>query len=461
MGRIVAARPDRFHSRDDRRGRGGIDEAALGNGGIHRGHLVLQRRLVAARRSARALRVHGPELLETVLRSHESLLRRLAAYSTSSLRHGGVRRRAPVQRSVLALEVEEDYRALNEVTSGNYGGLGMQIDVRDGWITVVSPLPQTPAERAGIQAGDQIVDVNGQSTQGLARIRPSRRCGGGGHARSDIKCIARGLRRRCRFRWYARQIHSRSTQPGTMLDDHVGYVLLDDGQRQLRRRDPPGSRRPAQAHGMPGSASSTCAANPGGLLTEGVRVSDLFLDPGRKIVETRGRMAGMTPPYTDQLPQLWPTLPVVVLVNEFSASAAEIIAGALQDNDRAAIVGTATFGKGLVQTLWSIGEGQGLEAHDWPLVHAERAHYSADGEKPGRAVASGHGRSDRTDMTGSTRCRRSRRRAGVVVKGGGGIVPDRIVRADTFTVGERDVGQGHRQSRRRYSATRWSPRRSS
>src|SRR6185503_11382987 len=101
--------------------------------------------------------------------------------------------------------------------------------------------------------------------------------------------------------------------------------------------------------------------NPGGLLDQGVKVADLFLNPRQEIVSTKGRARNSSKEFFDDARQLWPDLPIIVLVNEGSASAAEIIAGALQDHDRAVVVGTPTFGKGLVQTLFPLGEGVALK----------------------------------------------------------------------------------------------------
>ncbi len=132
--------------------------------------------------------------------------------------------------------------------------------------------------------------------------------------------------------------------------------------------------------------------NPGGLLDQGVKVSDLFLDPGQEIVSTRGRARGSTRQFYDDAKQLDPSLPIVVLVNEGTASAAEIIAGALQDHDRAVVVGTPTFGKGLVQTLYPLATGDGAQADDGAVVYAQRPHHPAEGGERAGPGAPGHRR---------------------------------------------------------------------
>ena len=381
----------------------------------------------------------GSELLETVMQyMNKYYVDSLPADSVYALAAAGAVKQLHDPYS--SLEIDEDYRALNEITTGNYGGLGLQIDVREGWITVVAPLPQTPAERAGIEAGDQIQEVNGQSTQGISQDKAVKTLRGDVGTKAQLKIHRAGTAQLIDFTVIREKIHSRSTQPGTMLDNTVGYVALttisDSSAGELRYEIDTLLKQ-----GMK-SLILDLRGNPGGLLTQGVRVSDLFLDPGRKIVETRGRMTDMTHMYTDQTPQVWPSLPVVVLVNEFSASAAEIIAGALQDNDRAAVVGTATFGKGLVQTLWGFGDGKGLKLTTgrW---------YTPSGRTIQRTVKSGE---EQIDVASAEAHRKGnswldslpsfKTASGRVVKGGGGIVPDRIVRADTLTPGERSFVKG-------------------
>ncbi len=381
----------------------------------------------------------GPELLQTVIQyMSRYYVDSLPPDSLFDLAAAGAVKQLHDPYS--SLEVDEDYRALNEITSGNYGGLGMQIDVRDGWITVVAPLPQTPAERAGIVAGDRIEAVNGQSTQGLSQDKAVKALRGAVGTKVDLKVHRPGIVQPMPFTLVRETIHNRSTQPGTILDTDIGYVSLvsisDSSASELR-----GEVDALLKQGVKGLILDL-RENPGGLLTQGVRVSDLFLDAGRKIVETRGRMADMTHLYTDDTPQVWPTLPVVVLVNEFTASAAEIIAGALQDNDRAVIVGTATFGKGLVQTLWPFGEGKGLKLTTgrW---------FTPSGRTIQRTVKSGEDQlglataeANHKDLKWLDSLPSFKTISGRLVKGGGGIVPDRIVRADTLTDAERGFVKG-------------------
>jgi carboxyl-terminal processing protease len=186
--------------------------------------------------------------------------------------------------------------------------------------------------------------------------------------------------------------------------------------------------------------------NPGGLLDQGIAVSDLFLDPGQAVVATRGRAPNTTRTYRDQQRQVWPDLPIVVLVNGGTASAAEIIAGAMQDHDRAVVLGTPTFGKGLVQSLWEIAPNTALKLTTarWYTPSGrtiqrpskdedEQAEQVARSEREPAPVAEGR----RVDTAAVDSSLLFRTDAGRVVYGGGGIRPDIFVPADTYTTVER------------------------
>ncbi len=377
----------------------------------------------------------GPELLQEVLQRISADY--VDSISTDSIydmaANGAVKE---LNDPYSAVEDAEDYRALTESTSGNYGGLGMQIDVRGGWITVVAPLPQTPAERAGIEAGDQIVEVNGKSTEGLNQDQAVKTLRGAPGTTVSLRIHRPGLSQVISFPLVRETIHFRSVQPGTMIDHDIGYVSLmtvsDSSARELTEEVDT-----LLKHGMKGLILDL-RTNPGGLLTQGTAVSDLFLDPGDRIVETRGRMADMNHVFTAAHEQLWPTLPVVVLVNEYTASAAEIISGALQDNDRAAVVGTATFGKGLVQTLWQTGPTQGLKLTTgrWYTPSGRTIQRTAKSQED--QVRQAEQEALATDSTLWDSLPSYHTVSGRVVKGGGGIVPDRIVPEDTLSDPEKE-----------------------
>jgi len=328
----------------------------------------------------------------------------------------------------------EDFRQLSEATTGNYSGLGIQIDVRDGWITVVAPLPDTPAERAGVQTGDRIVELDGRSTEGWKQDQAVKELRGPAGSTADLTIRRLGIDQPIKFKLTRANIHIRSVQIAMMLNDRVGYISLNPVSENS-------TREVAQAvdtllkQGMK-SMIWDLRQNPGGLLDQGVAVSDLFLDPGKAIVETRGRAPGSTHEFSDSKPQQWPHLPIVVIVNGGTASAAEIISGALQDHDRAVVLGTPTFGKGLVQSFWRLTPETGLKLTTarWftPSGRTIQRVTKSEAEQEAQVIAAQHGQDTKPDSTAIFHTD-----AGRTVYGGGGIRPDIFVAADTFTTAER------------------------
>ncbi len=341
----------------------------------------------------------------------------------------------------------DDFRALTEQTSGNYAGLGIQIDVRNGWITVVAPLPETPAERAGIETGDQIVDVDGKSTEGWTSDQALKTLRGEPNSKVSILVRRAGIPEPMKFELIRARIHVRSVPPGTMFDNGIGYISLnpvaETSAEELRQEI-----AAMQAKGMK-ALSLNLRLNPGGLLDQGVKVADLFLDSGQEVVSTRGRARGSSRKFVDVAKQAWPDLPLVVLVNDGTASAAEIIAGALQDHDRAAVVGTPTFGKGLVQSVYPLGEDVALKITTarWYTPSGRTIQRIAKDEEQQAEIAAAAG----ADTAPSTAKEHSdsaiRERpifhtdAGRIVRGGGGIVPDIVVRPDTLTAAEQEFAK--------------------
>ncbi len=329
----------------------------------------------------------------------------------------------------------EAFRELTVQTTGNYGGLGIQIDVRDGWITVVAPLPDTPAQKVGIEAGDQIVSLNGKSIEGLKQDDAVRTLRGEPGSEAKLQVRRPGIPQLLEFSIVREMIHFRSVRPGTMLGEGIGLVQLasvsetstEELHEEIERLRKEGMKR----------LILDLRQNPGGLLDQGIAVSSLFLDRGQQVVSTRGRADGMSRTFGSERNQPWPEMPVTVLVNQWTASAAEIIAGALQDNDRAAIIGTPTFGKGLVQSLFRLDDTRALKLTTarWYTPSGRSIQRQSSSEEDQvrtvESIAAG------TDDVRFDSLPTYQTFGGRTVKGGGGIVPDRIVRSDTTTPGER------------------------
>lgn len=317
-----------------------------------------------------------------------------------------------------------ELRTLSEQTTGNYGGVGLQIEVRDGAILVVAPLADSPAEQAGIMTGDRVIQVDDSSTarwnqeQAVSRLR--------GLPGSQVRLTVErpGMPQHLSYTLTRAQIHARSVRLGTILTDGVGYIEVQSFSESTGR-ELTAVIDSLRAAGMR-SLILDLRWNPGGLLNEGLQVSDLFLDPGQAIVQTRGRAPGATQRHADRAPQRYPSLPVVVLINGASASASEIVAGALQDHDRAVIVGTTSFGKGLVQSVFRLSNDASLKltTSKWytPSGRSIQRPFRNDDERdPDDEVA--HADSTPVDSFRTDR--------GRFVRGGGGIAPDVVVRQDS------------------------------
>ncbi len=393
----------------------------------------------------------GPGNVYQQARLFDDVLGHVAAYYVDSLGETDLYQKATsgmleqLEDPYSVLLTGDDYKALTEQTSGNYAGLGIQIDVRDGWITVVAPLPETPAERSGIETGDQIIQVDGKSTEGWKNDQAVKALRGEAGSKVTIVVRRTGIPDPIRYTLTRARIHIRSVPGGTMFDDGVGYISLNPVS-ETSAEELAGEIRAMKAKGMK-SMILDLRLNPGGLLDQGVEVADLFLDNKQEIVATRGRARGSTKQYFDDARQSWPDLPIVVLVNDGTASAAEIIAGALQDHDRAVVVGSPTFGKGLVQTLFPLAEGVALKLTTarWFTPSGRTIQREVRSEEEQVEVAA----ADAADtVAGSPGPETSdsairelpifRTDAGRIVRGGGGIVPDIVMTSDTLTEAERD-----------------------
>lgn len=311
------------------------------------------------------------------------------------------------------------FAKLSETTTGNYAGLGVDVDLRDGWLIVVAPLPGSPAERAGLQPGDRIVDIGGKQTKGWTNEEAAKALRGKAGTTVALTVERPGVAAPIELKVQRTTIHQSAVRRATLLENGVGYIDLkafsDSTAKELS-----GAITSLLGRGMK-SLVLDLRTNPGGLLNQGVRVSDLFLDPGQKIVSMRGRLADANREYTDSAKQRWPDLPLIVLVDARSASAAEIVAGALQDHDRAVIVGMPTYGKGSAQSVIPFGEEGGLK------ITTARWFTPV-----GRSITRKPAPEDETDDPLPARRERFRTDAGRSIYGGGGITPD-VIAGDSTT----------------------------
>jgi carboxyl-terminal processing protease len=328
----------------------------------------------------------------------------------------------------------KDYENLRIQTQGEYGGIGVSIAKRNGWVTVITPLPGTPGERVGLQAGDQIIEVDGETTRDWTDDEAVARLRGPKGTPVNIKVARVGVDQPMAFTITRDEIHVRSVPSSYMVDDGVGYVELrvfsESSTSELRE-----AINKLRGEGAKGIILDM-RGNAGGLLDEGSTVSDLFLDTGEPIVETRGRFQGNNQKMVATDPDEYPGLPIVVLVGPQSASATEIVAGALQDHDRALIVGRPTFGKGSVQTVFRLQGGNFLKVTTarWFTPSGRSIQRPYDATHPIADAAS-----DSANPETSEKKPEYKTESGRVVFGGGGITPDVDVAPDTTTLAERPL----------------------
>ena len=312
------------------------------------------------------------------------------------------------------------FERVTESTTGNYGGLGIEVDAREEGITVVAPLPGGPAEAAGIVTGDRITAVEGASTRGWTVDEASRALRGTPGTKVSIVVERPGVAVPLTFTLTRREVHRQAIRRAVMLQGDIGYVDVDVFSEATARELELAVER-IRAQGAT-KLVLDLRNNPGGLLEQGVAVTDLFLDSAQKVVEMRGRAPQSNVEFHDREPQRWKSMPVVVLVNEGSASAAEIVAGALQDHDRAALIGRSTFGKGSAQHVVPLPSGGALKVTTalWYTPAGRSINRASDDEAPGTV--------QEDDLLGPVPEGRERPEfrttGGRVVHGGGGIAPD-------------------------------------
>lgn len=326
-------------------------------------------------------------------------------------------------------------------TDATYGGLGIRIQKVGDWITVVGVLPNTPAEREGLLTGDRIVSVEGESMEGWTDTEAVERLRGPQGEPVTIGIARFEARDPISFTIVRDKIQVEITK-GFMAEDGIGYVRLEGFSRSARED------LAAAVEELRGQGARALILdlrnNPGGLLEQGVAVSDLFLARDVEIVSTRSRLEDQNFTFRAPSGDAFAGVPVVALVNVYSASASEIVAGALQDHDRALIVGMPTFGKGSMQTVYSLPGGHHLKltTAGWytPSGRSINRKWDETAVDQFAAVAMG-GLGGAIEEDPDLPAREEYRTdAGRVVYGGGGIAPD-IVVPDTLTMAERQLAE--------------------
>jgi carboxyl-terminal processing protease len=274
----------------------------------------------------------------------------------------------------------EVYKELEVETQGRFGGIGIEITILKDVLTVVSPIEDTPAFNAGVKSGDQIIKIDGKSTKDITIMEAVKKLRGPKDTKVTITIMRENMAKPKDFILTRAIIQVKSVKSKT-FDDNIGYIRIasfhertaDDVRKALR--DVGEKVRPMKGLVL------DLRNDPGGLLIQAIEVSDMFLKSG-VIVSTRGRTKNMETKAMARDDGNEITCPIVVLVNEGTASAAEIVAGALQDNGRALIIGTKTFGKASVQTVIPLEDGSALKLTTARYYTPKGRSIQAEGIKP-------------------------------------------------------------------------------
>src|SRR5688500_10225170 len=324
-------------------------------------------------------------------------------------------------------------------TNGKYGGLGMLIEQQDAGVTVSRVFPNTPAENAGIREGDRIIQIDTVTTRGWTISQVSSTLLGTPGTKVQVRFARPGVAEPIQHRFTRAVIRIPAVQYSMMLDNQTGYVPIlqfnetvaqefEDALRSLQKK---GAK----------AVVIDVRDNPGGILEQAIEMGDLLLENGQEIASVRGRGPEQQSKFIARGAAEFKDMQLVVLTDGYTASAAEIVAGALQDHDRALVVGGTSFGKGLVQTVYTLDGG-------WALTMTAAKWFTPSGrsiQKERKLLADGRFVEVHPDSQESDSARKARpifrSDAGRIVYGGGAITPDVMVREDTLTTPEQKLAK--------------------
>jgi carboxyl-terminal processing protease len=333
----------------------------------------------------------------------------------------------------------KQYEELKIHTEGKFGGLGIQISIRDKVLTVMTPIGGTPAARAGIQSGDQILKIEGKSTSGISIDNAVKKLRGEPGTKITITIRRKGEAKDIDYSITREIIHIKSVPFAGMLDNNIGYVQLQTFSEEAGA-DVEKAVKELVAKNAKGLIFDL-RHNPGGLLPQAIEVAEKFLPRKSLIVSTRGRVRGQNREnYSGAQPVFPIDLPLAVLVDYASASASEIVAGAIQDYDRGVIVGDTTFGKGSVQSVLPLDpthhlklttafyytpSGRCINRPENAIrgVDTDDEDGEDDGDGEGGTADSTAKKQEKSKIDTATYLTKN----GRVVHGSGGIIPDTLV----------------------------------
>ncbi len=327
----------------------------------------------------------------------------------------------------------EEYSSMVEKQRGSFYGLGIIISKRNGKITVITPVEGSPADRLGIRAGDVIDKVEGQPIDDLPVDAVVKKLKGPKGTKVHITILRPGLDEPLQMTVTRAEIPTNSVSYAFMVEPGIGYMRLKDFTHTSAPEIAENWEK-LEKQGMK-KLVFDLRGNPGGLLDQAIAVSDFFLSKNEKVVVTRGRGGSQEQSFSAPGRNTHARIPVVVLVNKGSASASEIVAGSLQDHDRAVIVGQTTWGKGLVQSVYNLSDGAGLALTSAKYYtpsgrcsqrdYKDVLEYLSPEDEEGEGEETGPAR----DALSTQKKEAFRTDAGRTVYGGGGITPDVFVKA--------------------------------
>jgi len=324
---------------------------------------------------------------------------------------------------------KDEAERLETTTHGAFGGIGISIGMRDRWVTVIAPIEGTPAWKAGILGGDRIIKIDDTSTEGLSLDDAMKKMRGERGTHVKLTIFREGREKAQDFDIVRDIIQIKSVPYSGMLNNGVGYVRLSNFSERSRQEMDAAFDKLEKLH--PRGVIIDLRFNPGGLLSQAVEVAEEFTPRGKKIVYTRGRDTSQNRDFISTADQIHNQYPIVILVNQWTASASEIVSGALQDLDLGLVVGRTTFGKGLVQTV--IPLTRSVKGPKLKLTTAK--YYTPSGrciQKDEQLKDGALAEEDDTDETDKPDAAADskkpkpeyRTEMGRIVYGGGGIAPD-------------------------------------